>query len=1440
MAIKKKYLQKQDLTSIETFVLDNRPESVYFNVIDVEERVPGGRSTFQILGSKYLTPEVELKIELLDSNGVPVFIEPIKYLGDAPSRHISIEVYGNTPPGVGTLTILGSVERLVDGTEIPEEWRGLYNVKWERNVFIDPTVKNTEPILFRGQAIKFTEKLRGIVVPSGSYSTPTGFTTQSLFTGGKYLANASPFNEPQYIDDAPFETDNGIQYPKPNIPYIPTPVSYVVQQDNIADGVGTDLGLDDNALTDDDLYEDFHGTIPKINEPSPPENDDFPIKEEDPPPPPQPLEPNWTGEGLLVEKTSGTDFRSELAGGQFRCVPNINHDLIQGIKGRPFTSSSFTASVVAVHSPTLIELDRPYTIQNQKEFPGKNFKVPHNATSFEIDYKKSGQTQAEYTSISKIIFKSFAEITVKNMKTFSGDVHRVKTFVKGYGDAASGFQQISDKILEASDVLTNKDSPTLRQKIGVFESQARVNSNWTLRKHNYGLSLGSPYAFGDNDNGVQSTGSFQFGDTTTPSMMNGVHISGSNWQYPDSLVFETNISDLRMRPNVEYELRLRPILKVGKKETSLGGTRIDKARVRFFVSGSKINQNLKDFEIPLTSTGPHPVGNMHLLGDPIRNDNGVITLESKTEHKFNELLDFGIVRIPFRPEFKNDVVDNRDTKLQIVVEAGELFLGRVELVPATDTNFNPDEFTFVAPMPKLATRPDFFDVVIQFFDRNSNKADYVALTQGVMFEGQNDVIQGGNNLLTGSLFIGNAIMSGIEAGGTNSAFIRSINYQGFSSASMNANGTGSGFMIFSGSVFPNLSGSDNYRGVGIELHDGTGSFLQFRTETGDASGSVFKVQTKDFMFGQSGSGGAFISGSNGNLEISSSNLHISGGSITASQLHIDGGVITGSLIIGESVTVNAATANQIRVPVGGPPFKAEILADGYARFSTGSIASFNIDSNALFTTGSNSFYISGSAAGIPTQNGRQNNFISASKFQVSADGNLTASNVLIDGGVITSDVTVEGTFSANSILTPAGATVDNAKASITEQGAARFTSASIAGFRVSETSISSSDGSLILRDNGRITGSFVKFSGGTIGGFGLSDTTVSSSNSKLVMKSSGEITGSLVQFTGGDIGGWTIASSTLTGGNVQLSSAGTIKVGSVADATTTATTNAGFFADNSGNVLIKGNTNNNNYIKVAGGGGIDIKSTTFDLDATTLILDSGGDSGNGVIRLGGSGGPDSPTSNTAGIYMDGGGAFNAVGDSDNLVRFDAGALTIKAETFNLATSTMILDSGTNSGKIALGGTPNSNISGTNKGVYIDGTGDFLLFGNADNLIKFDASANSITMKSDTFALATSTLVIDSGTNSGKIALGATPNTSVAGTNAGIYMDGTGDFLVRGDANNFLKINIGGSPVFDFKAQTFRLDTDNLDVNSALRRVTIDNGSNAIVYLGEIDGNGSGL
>ena len=87
---------------------------------------------------------------------------------------------------------------------------------------------------------------------------------------------------------------------------------------------------------------------------------------------------------------------------------------------------------------------------------------------------------------------------------------------------------------------------------------------------------------------------------------------------------------------------------------------------------------------------------------------------------------------------------------------------------------------------------------------------------------------------------------------------------------------------------------------------------------------------------------------------------------------------------------------------------------------------------------------------------------------------------------ITSGVTIQGTVTADTILTPAtqsdgGAnTIEFASSSIDAEGFAKFTSASIGGFEINDTQISSSG--LIMSSSGQIVGDNVLFSGGTITG----------------------------------------------------------------------------------------------------------------------------------------------------------------------------------------------------------------------------------------------------------------------------------------------------------------------------------------------------------------------
>ena len=97
---------------------------------------------------------------------------------------------------------------------------------------------------------------------------------------------------------------------------------------------------------------------------------------------------------------------------------------------------------------------------------------------------------------------------------------------------------------------------------------------------------------------------------------------------------------------------------------------------------------------------------------------------------------------------------------------------------------------------------------------------------------------------------------------------------------------------------------------------------------------------------------------------------------------------------------------------------------------------------------------------------------------------------LFEAGVITDDVSILGSVSANSILTPAtiggsAATAANASSSIDSSGFAKFASASIAGFIVNTEEIRSSNNNLRLKLNGQITGSNVSFTGGVIANFDI-------------------------------------------------------------------------------------------------------------------------------------------------------------------------------------------------------------------------------------------------------------------------------------------------------------------------------------------------------------------
>ncbi len=143
----------------------------------------------------------------------------------------------------------------------------------------------------------------------------------------------------------------------------------------------------------------------------------------------------------------------------------------------------------------------------------------------------------------------------------------------------------------------------------------------------------------------------------------------------------------------------------------------------------------------------------------------------------------------------------------------------------------------------------------------------------------------------------------------------STKYEGFTSAS---EGTApAGWLMWSGSSALKV-GVDTYEGVGLELIANSESFFRYRSTPSEVI-----IRTDKFFLGNPDS--IFISGSDGNIEISSSNFVLTPqGDITASNALFDGNV-TAVNFSEKIITINDANSGSFLITNGGG---RDIVFDG--------------------------------------------------------------------------------------------------------------------------------------------------------------------------------------------------------------------------------------------------------------------------------------------------------------------------------------------------------------------------------------------------------------------------------------------------------------------------------------------------------------------------------
>jgi len=150
----------QGLKNFDVLVDVKNDNNQYFNVSDFPDELTLGNSSFLIEGSDLLKNDIDLKIEILDSDNKVIFTSPVDNYLEGRARRVSVEAYKETSPGPATLTILGELNP--SKVNVPGGFRNTYNVRYTKDFFINTTKLNNRPILFYGQpVVSVTEKLIG-------------------------------------------------------------------------------------------------------------------------------------------------------------------------------------------------------------------------------------------------------------------------------------------------------------------------------------------------------------------------------------------------------------------------------------------------------------------------------------------------------------------------------------------------------------------------------------------------------------------------------------------------------------------------------------------------------------------------------------------------------------------------------------------------------------------------------------------------------------------------------------------------------------------------------------------------------------------------------------------------------------------------------------------------------------------------------------------------------------------------------------------------------------------------------------------------------------------------------------------------------------------------------------------------------------------------------
>jgi len=675
----------------------------------------------------------------------------------------------------------------------------------------------------------------------------------------------------------------------------------------------------------------------------------------------------------------------------------------------------------------------------------------HTYNNFELsDYTIKYESVPTYTPTENS--ESFALIQISDLEPDTGDISRIKVYINSEGTVGS-YEQVNDIKLPTTEIFIDSTSSLTPDKsIGIFSTQSIIDTYWEGRSYIGSTETTAPIL-----------------TWLTSSLNNALSISGGLDQTETNSAYVINVKDQYQGIFVSKSLYTVTFDAYAQRNFNNLNPKIS-----IYTSGSAFNFDTSDKlnQIFPKSLGKK-IGELECLSDLKRYDN----------------MSF---------EFNSN--QSGHGSLLFVIESGDWQISNIKTITAAEYGYTPNYVRFRTEIPTKHKSGNQLSFKVEYYNRIGDRSNTINFIRNLNFQGGNRYIDGGFSMLTGSLYVADSLSSGVEITGlANTGYIRSLGYEGFNQATGSSQG---GFLLFSGSALPQQSDT-SYQGVGLEMVSNANNFFKYRTNP-----SILDIHTETFFLGNPST--QFVSGSSGQLEISSSGYHIqANGDITASRFLMDGGTITDNVTI-----LGSLSANSILTPatINGSPStpanaSSSISTNGLAIFKSASIAGFTITGGEIISAGA-----AEASSSITNTNVSLTNFSLAGSIGVTNPtiSSQTYSGSPTDGYVFSGYVSAgSDTFKrvgVNYSVAPATYTVGNSTITLTggyETGDP-FGEGTQSGFSFYQTDVPSNttflsgsttnfpaiESPIVLKALGEITASAGKIGGFQIGTSSLSTTGV--------------------------------------------------------------------------------------------------------------------------------------------------------------------------------------------------------------------------------------------------------------------------------------------------------------------------------------------------------------